>query len=1040
MALIDEYLKENINLSTKVADYSEFLNQNSDILNNLIQQLEFLFTLFCRSETLIKIIRDYSTNFKNEVCNFKKVFSQQEKTISEASSQLINISKVLKIMDERLIAIQTNANLFVGSTQALTHLAKNTEIRAYKAKQEGKGLAIIAKESLALANLAQLPYQDFYILLNNLKETAKPVITELDKVIEVSLHSAALLSRGFVSLKTIDETIESLQKIITVIEKHNFTYGELRKNVSNELNVLKEQLLISLNIIDDTSTRCTEINSLAQLLTTLHNILNSAQEPANKSYILRQFNYLLTENIRVLGKFPRGKKPPLFPYKIYLNIGNITRQITELSLSIDELTNYTENLGAGMNNIIDLEAQMESFFTNTQNTLENLNKLGTALNSELGKIEELVTTTGKIFSRIKTLSIFARIEESRSVHAHDIISPVVVEFSHLTLATEKPFLSIESKIVQLKKDAQTLCQQRIAQDYLKTVIPDYSKTKIFFDDIVRVFGEKKKSVSEISKTTEELNRNNTKLKELWQGYEDSITRVLKVSSSFEKVLKEEIGAPVVFKEKTIVNAHLSDEPLTLKPDLKTDANSHHIISNISVGLFQFGDGADVIPGLCEDYSISPSGTEYTFRIKQDIKYHNGQSLGIEDIKRGMERALAGPNFNFFEMIVGAKEFLKTKEEKTLNIKIINNQTLQIRLEYPFLPILANLSANIADPYIDGDFPSGIGPFKIVAWEKRKRLVLEANDLYFEGRPAIDEFHFLIINNDNEAYELFKKGMLSIYRPSGESLEKIKKKTPGLLYTVPELSVQYLCINCQKSPFNNKLVRKAIVHAIDIEKLVRDFLAGNDIPAKGIFPPSMKVYNRKLESYRYNPQKSKDLLKEAGFKNGVPGSYYLDISDSPSVIRRAEFIKSSLNDIGIKIELNPIPWHSLLEKTYKGNSTLSFQGWVSDNGDPDNFLYPLFHSNSFGYPGNTFFFSTPEIDRDIENARKIRNIHQRINFYRKIEQEILDEAPGVFMFHSLENIAVQKEILGLKPHPLSLIRAKYVCPVTKDNKKGQSEEL
>jgi peptide/nickel transport system substrate-binding protein len=86
---------------------------------------------------------------------------------------------------------------------------------------------------------------------------------------------------------------------------------------------------------------------------------------------------------------------------------------------------------------------------------------------------------------------------------------------------------------------------------------------------------------------------------------------------------------------------------------------------------------------------------------------------------------------------------------------------------------------------------------------------------------------------------------------------------------------------------------------------------------------------------------------------------------------------------------------------------------------------LFHSSSFGYAGNTFFFSSPKIDSEIENARKIRNVNQRMAFYRNVEMEVLNEAPGVFLFHSLENIAVQKGIRGLLPHPLSLIRLKSI---------------
>ncbi len=355
----------------------------------------------------------------------------------------------------------------------------------------------------------------------------------------------------------------------------------------------------------------------------------------------------------------------------------------------------------------------------------------------------------------------------------------------------------------------------------------------------------------------------------------------------------------------------------------------------------------------------------------------------------------------------------------------------IRLDYPFLPFLANFAANIADPYITGEFPIGAGPFMITSYEKNKKISLIANDFYYEGRPAVDELGFIIIDDPQIGYELFKNGTLSIYHPNSESIKKIKIESPELLYSIPEFSVQFININCQKSPFNNKLVRQAINYAIDKEKMVEYFLKDMAIPARGIFPPSMRVYNRRLKGYEYNPEKSKLLLREAGFEDWLPDIYPMDVSDSPSSIKRGEFVREALAKVGIKIELNPLPWHILIEKSYKGNSIISFQGWISDNGDPDNFLYPLFHTRSFGYAGNTFFFSHPEIDRMIEEGRRIRNFNQRINFYQELEEKILDEAPGVFLYHSLENIAIQRNILGMKPHPLSLIRLKYISTLGED---------
>ncbi len=1044
MDKINEYLRETSCLEEHVNIVSTALNKHSDNLNFLTGQLEVLFRHFSRGDELIKIIQGYSNNLQHDVDDLKEFYKLYENVIEELNNNFLNVSRLLESMTEMLHDIHTNAGLFVKSAQSLANLAKNTEIKAHHARMEGKGLAIIAKECLSLAKLAQRPFSNFGTLLQNLEKIAKPAITELNKIIELSSRSRELLTKSFESLKIIDETTISLQSIIRQVEENSVINSQLKTSITEGVAVLKSQLLTSLNTIDDISIRCAQINALSQILSTLNSIYTSTSElPSSGSdnihpleltknyYLDRQLEFFTRENVRIFNQFSVEKEPPLFPLHVYENIQNITEQINKLNVSIEQITIHKEDLGTGMTDVLALTIHIEDFIKESQNVYAHLNNLGIELDAELRNVEMLIATTGKIFTKIKTLSVFARIEEGRSVKYHSIISPIVQNFVDLESKTEQAFTRIKPQIRHLRRQVKRLKQAEIDIAMDKVKHPDYSKLKVFLDDIIRVFGEEKEKAKPIHKIAEKLNKDNTQLRELWKVYMDSISSISEIISKFStKHREEKIKPPAVIKEKNIVKIALHDDPLTLKPDLRTDVTSHRVISNLSVGLFQFGEAADTIPALCEDYFISQDGTEYLFKLRKDLKFQNGAALKIEHIKDALVKALRGPNFSFFDMIAGASDFADSNDSTALGLEIIDNHTLRIKLEYPFLPLLANLATNIADPYVDKELPVGVGPFSITHWEKGKRLILMANEHYFEGRPAVDELHFLIIKDEMEAYELFMKGVLSIYRLTGEALNRMKADAPQLLHTIPELSIQHLCMNCRKDPFDNKLVRKAIAHGIDTKRLVETCLKDDAIPAKGIFPPSFKVYNNKLEGNKYNPRKARELLQEAGFKNGLPGIYPFDVSDLPSVIKRAEFIKISLENIGVKVEINPMPWHNVLEKTYAGESVLAFRGWVSDNGDVDNFVYPMFHSSSCGRTGNTFFFSSFDIDQDIDRARKIRNVSQRNQLYRLIEEKILDESPGVFLYHRLQNIAIQKNLLGLKPHFLGLVRAKNIYPVGK----------
>jgi|GEM_PF-804090 len=1042
MARFSEYHKYTIELEEQVNKISKLLYKRSDNLDELTAQLEILFKLFSRGDELVTLIQSYSKDLRNEIDSIRKTYVHYKNATEGSYRSLVRVGELLKSINHLLQNIQTSAGLFITSAQSLVNVAKNAEICAHHAQEEGKGLAIIARECLSLAQRAQLPFRGLSILLRNLQRVANPATSELHTIIKLSSRSQSLLEKSLESLVMIDEIAISLENIISRVAEHSEINSRLKKNIAHGIGVLKDQVVSSSRTLDDISIRCAQFTSLERILETLDNTLSrfnkhgtKRSEPAVNHHasqieksVERQLNFSLNENIEAFKQLPKMHELRIFAGLTTEDLTTITRQIDILNLSGDELMDYEKDLGTACADIVKSTTQIEEFLDEAQNIWNHLHSVTKDLTDKLKDIETLITTTSKICTKIKTLTVFARIEERISAAYQSLLSPIVEEFVRVQAKTEDTLLRITPQIAELQRDVEQLKKEKIAQISEKIKHPDYAKIKIFLDDIVRIFREEKEQVKAINEVADELYGNDRLLKEIWNDYKRSLMRISKISTLFNNILeKQKTESPGIIKSKSIVTMSLPDDPLTLKPDKKTDVHSHQVICNFSVGLFQFGEGTGVIPGLAEDYSLSADGTEYTFKMRTGLKFQNGKVLEIENIREALVRALEGPNFNFFEMIRGAKRFVETRDRALLGIEIVNSSQIKIKLEYPFLPIISNLSTNSADPYLPGELPICMGPFKITDWEQGKRIILTANDHYFEGRPPIDELHFRIIKEEEESYELFRNGTLSIYLPTGENLKRIRNEMPTSLCTAPELSVGYLCIHCQKEPFDSKQVRQAIAYAIDTKGLVDTILKESAITAEGIFPPSLLTSRRRSVRYTYNPRKAKDILHGAGFKNGLPVIYPLDVTESPSVLRQAELIKSNLADIGIRVEINSMPWHNLVEKTFAGESILSLRGWVSDNGDPDNFMYPLFHSASRGRTGNTFFFSLPEIDKAIEHARTMRNVHQRNLLYLKIEEQILDESPGVFLFHRLQNIAIQRNISGIKPHPLGLLRAKYVCP-------------
>lgn len=1020
MASIKEYLRETLNFNNRVQTTAEFLNGSSLQLNELITILEILFDSLRRGSNLINFLRNYSQNFEKEMVRLSEDLVQVEENITSYRNQLITLGDSVKKIQVTTDIIEDTAHSFIKFARTISYLAQNIEVKAYQAKGEGRGLSVIARETYKVASSSQLLFQHFDELLEVIRNNVEPITSEIDEAIKDASVSSNNLIDFLSSLKEVSESIKLLQKFISSTENLSEIISHLEKNINKRLEGIKKQLLVSLNTVDGISIMGSEIHSLSQVLYDIYTIISSRNPDP---YLLNQFKFTLEENIRILKKLNIGSQPVLLSTELLDDLNNIINQVERLYELIEGSKVEVENLNSTMDKVSRIKLDINQVFSGIGVIGDKILNFRKILYGQLSIIENLIGICSKVIIKLKTLAIFSKLEKSHSVESQDLIAPIVAEFNQLLDGMNSSFNNFELNVSELKKILLKLDSLYFPKEFVHLTIPDFSRIRIFFDDTIRVFQNCFSGIKDLKELIGKLDQENFLLKQYWSVYEESLRSIINFQPLLQNLLSEK--RVVRSLKKNILKINLLNDPVTLKPDLKTDTTSQQVIVNYSTGLFQFGFGTGVIAALCEDYTVSEDGRDYIFHIRENLRYSNGEKLHIEDIKAGIIRALNGPNYNLLEMVAGTKDYLKIKDANLLQVKVIDQHRINVKLEYPYLPFLSSFATNISDPYLDEKLPVGMGPFRLVSWEKGKELTLEANDYYFEGRPSVDILKFIITIDDEMAYELFKNEELSIYQPGQRVLRKIKEEFPELVITTPELSVHFLCFNCQKPPFDNKFVRCAICYGINVEKFVTDLLMGLAIPAKGLFPPSAPAYNRKVSGYRYDPSRSRELLSQAGYPNGLPDTYPLLVSDTQTTLKRAEFIKANLSEIGVRIEIKPLPWHDYLEDYYKGNFSLSLGGWVSDTGDPDNFLYPLFHTNSIGYAGNTFFYSNPDIDKMIENARQIRNVKQRLKYYQEIEEKILDEAPGVFLFHSLKNIAVRKDVRGFKPHPLGIIRAKYV---------------
>ncbi|MCX7995583.1 MAG: ABC transporter substrate-binding protein, partial [candidate division WOR-3 bacterium] len=877
MASIKEYLKETANFNKRIELITEFLSNSSFVLNELIKKLEYLFDSLRRGNNLLNFLKNYAETFKSQLIKLGEELDEIKEEIVFYQNRLSEIDENISQIRATADNIESNVHSFIKLARMITYLAENIEVKAHQAKNEGRGLAVIARETHKIASSSQVLFRGFDELLEVIRRNVEPFSSDIQQTLIEASTSVKEVTDIPSSLRTLSDSVELLQKFINSTERSSELFLQLEEKIKEKVEIIRKQFVEAQSTVDEISTRGSEIAGLSRILYELHNIANLLYKSTGTDYQINQFKHIVSENIKILDKIRVGIRPVLLSAELAGEIEHIIGQVKELYEQVITSQNEIEKLDMIMKRVSTLRLDLNQIFSHRNLISDKIKEFTRILKEQLTFIEELITTGTKIIMRLRTLAIFARLERSHSFEYEASITPIVLEFNSLLDRMVSSFNTLYSETVNLKNILGRLGTLYLPRDFTQITVPDFSRIKVFFDDTLRVFEDCLGCIRDLRNVKERLDKENFLLNHYWNVYEDSLKAIINFKSLLRNLLSDFKTAPSVVKTKKKLGINLFNDPVTLKPDLKTDATSQQVIVNYSTGLFQFGVGTEVIPGLCAEYSISEDSCEYIFHIREGLKYANGRKVNIEDIKNGIIRGLNGPNRNLLEMISGAREYLKLKEEKSLHIKVLDSYRLNVRLEYPYLPFIASFATGIADPYIDDDLPVGTGPFRLTMWERGKELILEANEFFYEGRPAVDVLKFVITADDEFGYELFKNGELSLFQPGSKSLRWIKQECPELLVTYPDLSIHFLCFHCQKPPFNNKLVRQAISHAIDRERMVKELLSDIAIPAKGVFPPSASVYNHQLTGYRFDPSMSRELLERAGFTAGLPDTYPLVVS-------------------------------------------------------------------------------------------------------------------------------------------------------------------
>jgi len=468
------------------------------------------------------------------------------------------------------------------------------------------------------------------------------------------------------------------------------------------------------------------------------------------------------------------------------------------------------------------------------------------------------------------------------------------------------------------------------------------------------------------------------------------------------------------------------DPPTLDPHLTGDTTSAFIVVEVFSGLVTLNTDLQIEPDIAERWTIGNNGTLYTFKLRDNVKFHNGKRVTAADFKWSIERA-ANPRTastvaeTYLNDIVGAEDYFDGKTTDIAGVRVIDDLTLQIEVDAPKTYFLAKLTYPTAF-VLDREVveaggrnwwvktPVGTGPFKITEYRLGERIVLGRNSDFYKTPANIQSIHMNLAGGQSMA--MYENNEIHVTGVGLFDLERVlDTKNPlnkELVVAPPGFDISYIGFNTTMPPFDDPKFRQALNHAVDKELIATEVLSELVTPAYNILPPGMPGYSPDIKGLKHDESLAKKLLSE---------SKYPDASNRPRIVISVPgtggtigldlevIIEMWKQVLGVQVEIQQVEWATFLEdlddhkfQAYAG------LGWSADYPDPQDFLDILFHSDSALNHGQ---YSNAEADRLLEQARTEQDPVRRVQLYNQAEQILISDAAWVPLWFTGEQYALVK---------------------------------
>ena len=477
------------------------------------------------------------------------------------------------------------------------------------------------------------------------------------------------------------------------------------------------------------------------------------------------------------------------------------------------------------------------------------------------------------------------------------------------------------------------------------------------------------------------------------------------------------------------------DPETLDPHKTSTVYEANILRDMLEGLVINDGVGEVVPGVATDWEVSDDGTTYTFNLREDAAWSNGDPVTAEDfaysLRRIMDPATGAKYATVLYPILNAEAVNKGEMDPSeLGVRAVDDTTLQIKLEQPtpyFIELLTHQTGLPVHPasveehgadFVQAENYVSNGPYTLTSFTPNDKLVLEKNpEFHAADEVTIDRIEYLPFEERATCLRRFEAGEVhSCQEVPREQIASMQERLGDQLRIAPYLGTYYYALNTEKPPLDDVRVRQALSMAIDREFLADEIFSGSMLAGYSLVPPGIGNYLEDAPELEYADMAMLDredeairLLEEAGFGPDNPMELEISYNTAEDHRNAATAIAEMWRPLGVEVTFNArdVAAHYAMLRDEKSHQ-VARAGWIGDYSDPQNFLFLNMSDNpGFNY-GN---YNNPEYDDLMEQAEQEQDLQKRAEILAEAERVFLRDVPQVPILHYSSTSLVSPKLKG-----------------------------